>query len=141
MSAGSEKQMTNIVIDTNVFISAALSPSGTSARIANLVSDTKEIQIFYSKAILAEYIRVLAYGRLNIAKEMQNRIIDTLKKFGTLIEPPTSTIPMPDETDRIFYDTAKASRAILITGNIKHFPKEPFIMTPSEYLKLIIQEK
>ena len=44
-------------------------------------------------------------------------------------------MPMPDETDRIFYDTAKASGAILITGNLKHFPSEPFIMKSAEFLE------
>ncbi|MCL2662882.1 MAG: hypothetical protein FWE83_06060 [Oscillospiraceae bacterium] len=37
-------------------------------------------------------------------------------------------------SDRIFYDTAIASGAVLITGNTKHFPDEPIIMTPSEFL-------
>jgi len=57
-----------------------------------------------------------------------------LKMFGTQINPPTSTISLPDETDRIFYDTAKSSEAVLITGNIRHYPEEPFIMTPAEFL-------
>jgi len=51
-----------------------------------------------------------------------------------LIEPFVSTVFMTDETDRTFYDTAKASDSILITGNIKHYPTEPFIMTPTEFL-------
>jgi len=41
---------------------------------------------------------------------------------------------MTDETDRVFYDTAKASGAILITGNIRHYPAMPFIMTPADFL-------
>ena len=43
--------------------------------------------------------------------------------------------PMSDEDDRIFYDIAKASHAILLTGNIKHFPLEPFIVSPADFLK------
>ena len=31
---------------------------------------------------------------------------------------------MPDESDRIFYDTAKAVNAYLVTGNLKHYPEE-----------------
>jgi len=41
-----------------------------------------------------------------------------------------------DETDRIFYDTAKNTASILITGNIRHYPNEKFILTPTEFLKL-----
>jgi predicted nucleic acid-binding protein len=44
-------------------------------------------------------------------------------------------IDLPDEKDRIFYDTAKQRNAILITGNIKHFPEEDFIMSPKDFLE------
>ena len=54
-----------------------------------------------------------------------------------MIEPAASDIPMIDETDRIFYDTAKAAGATLITGNIKHYPAEPFIMLPADFIKNI----
>ena len=137
MPSGSRRKITNIVIDTNVFVSAALSPSGISAKVARLVASTAEMQVFYSNAILAEYKRVLAYERLGIAKETQSNITNSLQKFGILIEPPTSTMPMPDETDRMFYDAAKASGAILITGNKRHFPVDSpsmRILTPSEFL-------
>jgi len=61
--------MINIVIDTNVIVSAALSPTGNPAKIITLISNTEEINIFYSSAILSEYKRVLAYEKLNLAKK------------------------------------------------------------------------
>ena len=61
-------------------------------------------------------------------------MIDNIKKFGKAITTDKSTVALPDESDRIFYDVARASEAILITGNTKHFPNEPFIMTPAEFL-------
>jgi putative PIN family toxin of toxin-antitoxin system len=127
--------MTKIVIDTNIFVSAALSPVGNPAKIIAKISSSSEIQVLYSADILAEYSRVLSYKRLGIADEMRTNIITSLLAFGTLVEPAVSTIPLPDETDRIFYDAAQASGAILVTGNIKHFPKEPFIMTPADFLR------
>ena len=39
-----------------------------------------------------------------------------------------------DAADRVFYDVAKASEAELITGNIKHYPKEPFIISPAAFM-------
>ena len=54
-----------------------------------------------------------------------------------MIEPVASTISLPDETDRVFYDTAKSSDSILITGNIKHYPSDEFVMSPSDFLKSI----
>jgi len=47
--------MTNIVIDTNVIISAVLSPAGSPAAIVSLVSGTETLQVFYSSAILMEH--------------------------------------------------------------------------------------
>ena len=81
------------------------------------------------------HCRVLAYEHLRIDVGTQHTIISDLQEFGKLIDPRESSIPMEDETDRIFYDTAKASGAVLVTGNIKHYPDEPFIMTPAEFLK------
>ena len=132
--------MKRVVIDTNILVSSLISPYGNPAQIMTLIS-FKELQLFYSSRILDEYRRVLAYERLNIPIQAQDKAIEGISILGVLIEPSASTIPMPDESDREFYDTAKESGAILITGNTKHFPIEPFIMTPSEFLKLTIQEK
>ena len=84
---------------------------------------------------------MLAYKRLNIAEKTQIGIINALEAGGTVIEPTTSTMPMPDESDRTFYDTAKASGAILVTGNIKHYPDESFIMTPADFLQAFYKNR
>jgi len=55
--------------------------------------------------------------------------------FGETVAPEQSSIPLPDETDRIFYDTAVASGAVLITGNKKDYPDNPFIFTPADFLR------
>jgi hypothetical protein len=34
----------------------------------------------------------------------------------------------------MFYEAAKECGAILITGNIRHYPAEPFIKTAAEFL-------
>jgi len=132
--------MTNIVIDTNVIVSAVLSPTGSPAAVVSLISETETLQVFYSSAILDEYKRVLAYERLNISEEKQDTVLNTLQKFGILIEPPVSAAPMMDETDRTFFDTANASGAVLITGNLRHYPAMPFIMTPAGFLRKLTQE-
>ena len=44
----------------------------------------------------------------------------------------------PDLTDIVFYEVALSKEdSFLVTGNIKHFPKNPIVVTPSEFLKLI----
>jgi len=126
--------MINIVLDTNIIISAALSQGGNPAKIIFLACNDVKFQMIYAVEILAEYDRVLSYKKLNISNEKKNWAINLIEREGTIITPPASIFPMPDESDRIFYDTAKASNAILITGNLRHYPDEPFIMTPSDFL-------
>lgn len=50
-------------------------------------------------------------------------------------------IELPDPKDAIFYEIVmekrKNTEAFLVTGNIKHFPKEPFIVTPREMLTIL----
>ena len=128
--------MLKVVLDTNVVISAALSPTGNCAKIINMVTFNEETQLFYSADILSEYEEVLSRGHLSIAVKTQNDIIDTIKGVGIEIEPNASGISLPDETDRIFYDTAQEAEAILITGNKKHYPAENFIMLPAEFLQI-----
>jgi putative PIN family toxin of toxin-antitoxin system len=127
--------MKSVVLDTNIVISSVISSNGNPSAIMSLVSDG-EIQAYYSNEILDEYKKVLAYDRLKINSEKQVEIIEKIIEQGILIEPEKSDIPLPDESDRVFYDTAKDANAILITGNIKHFPNEDFILTPVQFLAL-----
>ena len=125
--------MKRIVIDTNVIVSSILTPTGNPAAVKDLVFNG-EVEMFFSAEILDEYERVLSYEKLNIAPMTKAGIIKSIHELGSLVEPIARNMPIPDEDDRIFYDTAKESGATLITGNIKHYPTEPFIMTPSDFL-------
>ena len=125
--------MHRVVIDTNVVVSSNIVASGNPTEIMKRFY-LGELQLFYSGRILDEYIKVLAYKRLNISAATQTAVIAAIKAGGIFIEPPISTISMPDESDRPFYDVATASGAILITGNTKDYPKEPFIMLPADFL-------
>jgi len=125
--------MRRVVIDTNVLVSSVLSPTGVPAEILKrCFSDS--LQSICSDEILEEYKRVLAYEKLNIETDTQSGIFDAMEETSIIIRPPKSTTPLPHESDRIFYDTAIAGEATLITGNTKHFPAEPFVVTPTEFM-------
>ncbi|MCL1836810.1 MAG: putative toxin-antitoxin system toxin component, PIN family [Treponema sp.] len=127
--------MTRVVLDTNVLVSALLS-NGAPAAVVDLVTE-RRIILFYNDNIIAEYWDVLQRAKFDIRSQRVTRLINAIVKNGISAENAlTSAIPMPDEDDRKFYDVAKASSAFLITGNLKHFPKEPFIVNPSSFLKL-----
>ena len=128
--------MINIVLDTNIIVSAALSSEGNPAKIIKLIALDDSIQIYYSPAILDEYKKVLSYERLNLSEEKQTRAVNLIEKNGVCVQPETSDIPLPDESDRIFYDTAKAVNAYLVTGNQKHYPEESQIVTPARFVEI-----
>ena len=128
--------MLRIVVDTNVVVSAFLSPGGNPAKIIDLITDN-ELRICYSAEILAEYIDVLSRPRFNFSEIDRDNFIQGMKRFGLLVKPPISNIPLPDEDDRYFYDVAYFCDAILVTSNIKHYPTEPFIVTSTEFISLL----
>jgi len=48
-----------------------------------------------------------------------------------------NAVILSDEDDRCYYDTAKNFGAYLVTGNIKHYPDDPWVLTPAEFVKLL----
>jgi putative PIN family toxin of toxin-antitoxin system len=125
--------MSTIVIDTNVLVSAMLSLNGKPAKILELVLDGNFI-VCHSQEIIDEYKCVLARPKFCLDQIKVQLIIGSIEKDGISIVAQTSSIPFPDESDRIFYNVAKTSNSTLITGNTKHYPQEDFIVTPTEFL-------
>lgn len=122
----------NTVIDTNVIVSAFISRDGISARIYEMVLDG-HIILYYCDAIMDEYVKVLNRPKFDIGPAEVEALTQALIKLGRIITPVASSIPLPDEKDRVFYDTAKQCNAVLVTGNAKHYPQEPRIMTPRAF--------
>jgi predicted nucleic acid-binding protein len=67
------------------------------------------------------------------------RLINNIVRTGIAVEDKKSDkrIKVIDDDDRIFYDAAVEATAYLITGNMRHFPKESFIVTPAQFLTII----
>jgi putative PIN family toxin of toxin-antitoxin system len=126
----------NVVLDTNVLVSALLTRSGKSAAIVSMLP-SGSIIARYNHQILEEYIDVLRRPKLDIPRLDADIVIERIKWFGSLVVASPCDVPMIDESDRPFYETAKEANAYLITGNAKHFPKEPFIVSPSDFLSIL----
>lgn len=130
-----------VVADTNILVSALLT-DGPPARIVDLIAEGK-IRPCFDDRILAEYWDVLSRPKFGFPSARINRLIHDIVRIGFGIDAVSSPgeISMPDESDRGFYDIAKAADAILITGNIKHYPDEPFILTPAAFIQRYYSEK
>jgi putative PIN family toxin of toxin-antitoxin system len=122
-------------LDTNVLVSALWTPAGNAAKIVSMIpSDT--IIPCYSLEILDEYRSVLYRAKFDFPLDEVDDILSDIANYGMITIPKTSAFEMSDESDRKFYDVAKALGALLITGNKRHFPHEPFVVTPAEFLSL-----
>ena len=118
-----------VVIDTNIIVSALLSPRGLSARLLNLVLE-KKIIIVYDNNILFEYSDVLNREKFKLDKELVNIIINFIAKEGEYKTAEFQNIKFNDEDDKAFYEIYRNEDVdFLITGNKKHFPDEKKIVT------------
>lgn len=47
----------------------------------------------------------------------------------------------PDPNDVVFYEIKMSmDDAFLVTGNVRHFPVKPFVVTPAEMVKFLEQK-
>jgi putative PIN family toxin of toxin-antitoxin system len=122
-----------VVLDTNVIFSALFKKISIPNDIWQMVLNG-ELKLFYSEEILAEYEEVLSRPKFSIDEEEKNSVLAYVVNFGKKIYPEKSKIGFTDEDDRIFFDVAKQIGAILITGNKKHFPNDPDVLSPAEFM-------
>lgn len=129
------------VIDTNVLVSAMLSSKDDSATVQVVAKILQgDIIPIYSNVITKEYREVLSRRKFGFSAELIDYLLSSVEKYGILVDPSHSGVVLPDMKDVPFYEVVLEKRddnAYLVTGNIKHFPKEPFIVTPRELLDIL----
>ena len=129
------------VIDTNALVSALLSnhtDAATVQLLARLING--EIVPVYSDEIMREYREVLGRKKFRFEQDMINYILLTVERYGVMIEPSATGVILPDMKDLPFYEVVMEKReegAYLVTGNLKHFPTQPFIVTAREMLNIL----
>ena len=128
------------VIDTNVIVSAFYSRDGLSnpALVIENVLLNKIIPL-YNRDIILEYEEVLSRSKFHFPTEIIKRFITTIKTQGIEVCP-SEVIEedFPDPTDIIFYEVRMSvDDSYLVTGNLRHFPKKPFVVTPAEMVEIL----
>lgn len=132
------------VIDTNVIVSALLSNHANAATVLLIkrLIDGELIPV-YSEEILHEYREVLGRKKFKFDQNMIHYILLTIKKYGVMVNPSATGTVLPDMKDLPFYEVVMEKRgenAHLVTGNLKHFPPAPFIVTPRQMLDILDQK-
>ena len=124
----------NVVIDTNVIVSAFINTNGVPAKILSLVLNGN-LKILYDNRILFEYLEVLSRKDFGFPADIINDMIDFIRHEGEFVNSGHLKLDFSDEKDKKFYEVFKFGKAqYLITGNIKHFPKESVIVLPKDFL-------
>ena len=131
--------MIHAVIDTNVLVSVLLAKSEDSSviKLIDAVLNGKIIPLFNNE-IVAEYTEVLSRPKFNFDKEMRELLVERIVFLGEDADRTAFPESLPDEGDRVFYEVALGTDdAYLVTGNLKHFPKTPIVVTPAQMLDIL----
>lgn len=130
------------VFDTNVLVSALMSKRKDSPTVALLDYVVEgRIILLYNEEIVNEYQDVLHRDKFNFSKERIDAVI-SLVRMGLSLERVSSDELFPDPDDRVFYEVALSKEgAFVVTGNQKHFPKSPIIVTPTEMVRIMDNDR
>jgi putative PIN family toxin of toxin-antitoxin system len=136
------------VVDTNVIVSRFLSPNGTPALVLSLW-ERGLFELIVTEAILAEYLRVLAYAhiqtRLGMSRDEIVQVVADFRSFAVLVEPsePIAAI-VDDPSDNKFLEAAVAGNCDYIVSGDPHLLRLREyrgiqILTPAAFL--VVQER
>jgi putative PIN family toxin of toxin-antitoxin system len=133
-----------VVIDTNVLVSAVLKSHSVPGSIVELAFDGPIIPIL-NEAIEKEYREVLSRPKFHLPEDLIEGIMSTFHKRAIYVDAEHLDVELPDPKDLVFYEVVmeerKEEEAYLVTGNIRHFPNKPFIVTPREMLDIILRDQ
>lgn len=132
------------VIDTNVLVSALISknPSSPTVKVIEAILDGRIIPLYHVD-IIAEYATVLHRKKFNLQAETISTFLKIFTQFGLEVFPQATGEILVDQDDLVFYEVAmekQQDRAYLVTGNQKHYPVRPFIVSPLEMIVILEAE-
>lgn len=126
------------VFDTNVLVSALMSKRDDSPTVLllNHVLDGR-IVLVYNEEIVSEYQEVLHRDKFGFSDERIKTVLEVVRTGLCLGRTPNNEI-FPDQDDAVFYEVALSKEGtFLITGNLRHFPKSPIVVTPAEMISIL----
>lgn len=129
------------VIDTNVLVSALLKWDSVPGNVLQFTI-TGVVTPVLNEDILREYREVLLRKKFHFPESVVDAILDNLAAQAVFINEEKLDVNLPDPKDVVFYEVVMEERkkqdAYLVTGNLKHFPVERFIVTPRQFLDILL---
>ena len=128
------------VIDTNVLVSSMLKHDSIPGIIVDLCTNGPITPIINDK-IVDEYREVLTRNKFDFSEEDVDNAINDFISSAISCDRVDIDEYFKDKGDIVFYEIVMSSNqyrdTYLVTGNIKHFPIKPFVVTPREMLEII----
>jgi putative PIN family toxin of toxin-antitoxin system len=129
------------VIDTNVLVSALLKWDSVPGNVLQFTI-TGVVTPVLNEDILREYREVLLRKKFHFPESVVDAILDNLAAQAFFINEEKLDVNLADPKDVVFYEVVMEERknqdAFLVTGNLKHFPVERFIVTPRQFLDILL---
>lgn len=126
-----------VVLDTNVLVSALISPFGPPARVLDLVL-AGELRAAFDDRIFTEYREVLARPRFGFDPTDVSSLLEFLQGEGVSVNATPLAVTLPDPDDLPFLEVAATVVGILVAGNRVHYPKnlvgDVQVLAPAEFL-------
>lgn len=98
----------------------------------------------FNRDMLAEYHRVLRRPRFGFASAQTTLLLDTIEGIGLETQDGSWPETLPDPDDGKFLVAAVAGEAVLITGNLRHFPqgkrRHVPVMSPRQFIDAYADE-
>ena len=113
-----------------------------------MIDDTRKIKIVYrsdesgeNDEILDEYRDVLSRPKFHLTQAQIDTVLKAVVIDGLNLDRTSAEgVDFPDPKDIVFYEVALSKEdSYLVTGNVKHFPVKPFVVTPAEMVKMMEQ--
>lgn len=127
------------IIDTNVLVSALLThnPQAATAKVLDYMAKGDIVNV-YNDDILMEYKDVLYRTKFHFPESKIKSILALITKYGIHSDRIPFDGDMPDEKDRLFYEVSlSVEDSFFVTGNIKHFPVTPKVVTPAQIITIL----
>ena len=128
------------VIDTNVLVSAFLKADSVPRTVIDYMYAGEIIPV-YNHEIISEYRAVLHRPKFCFPEKAVDIAVNKIIEIGLHVNAGIITESIPDPKDIVFYavtiNAGKDAEVYLVTGNIKHFPQKPFVITPHQMLDIL----
>ena len=124
------------VVDTNVIVSYMMRRAKKTAVVdfMNMVLDG-ELSSVVSQEVMEEYREILCREKFGFSQDDVKELLDFFRQNAIMTETWDTGVELPDSDDLPFFEAYVAEQSpetFLVTGNQKHYPEWPYIVTPRQ---------